>query len=247
MFRAVGVKGQWKKKQKTNDYFFGKADVTLQAPCVKHAVCLLSEKGFNVVVVTCDGSYANQSTADFPHPDNSEKEISFIFDARHLLKCVRNCLGDLKVIRCRGQSREWKNIETLHRIQLQDDLNSSHKITHKHINHAKGKMNVRLAAQTLSNSVADAIDYLREDESHHDFVSNEEECQFIRNTDQLFDLCNSRNPLASGFRSKFNAKNLKSRITLFRKLSNYLMEIEDANVKLFLQGIRKRAEFLKVF
>jgi len=65
----------------------------MQAQLVRHAISLLTEKGFTVHAVTCDGSFTNQSTAQqlgcnvdinglkatFPHPGNREEEINFIF------------------------------------------------------------------------------------------------------------------------------------------------------------------------
>ncbi|GFR90181.1 THAP domain containing 9 [Elysia marginata] len=142
VFMVVGVKGYWKRPI---GYFLGKADGMLQSQLVKHAVCLLSEKGFNVVGVTCDGSYANQATAkvlgcsldvnklksSFIHPEDPAKEIHFIFDAFHLLKCARHCLGDLKVIKFRGHEINWSFIEALHNVQMKDDLHLANKISNK--------------------------------------------------------------------------------------------------------------------
>ncbi|GFR90178.1 THAP domain-containing protein [Elysia marginata] len=114
---------------------------------------------------------------------------------------------------------------------MKDDLHLANKISNKHINYAKAKMNVRLAAQTLSNSVADAIDFMREDEHHPDFINSEATCQFIRNIDQLFNLCNSRNPIANGLKSKVDGVNLKWKTSFFRKLCNYLKELTDKDGK----------------
>ncbi|GFO42518.1 THAP domain-containing protein 9 [Plakobranchus ocellatus] len=111
-FMVVGVKGRWKMPF---GYFLRKAGGEMQGQLVKDAVCLLSEKGFNVIAVTCDGSYANQKIAtllgcsldvnslksSFPHPDDPCKEVFFLFDACHLLKNVRNCIGDLKILKQR--------------------------------------------------------------------------------------------------------------------------------------------------
>ncbi|GFN81277.1 THAP domain-containing protein [Plakobranchus ocellatus] len=96
-FIVVRVKGRWKLPF---GYFLGKAGGEIQGQLVKDAVCLLSEKGFNVIAVTCYGSYANQKTAtlpgcsldvnslksSFPNPDDPCKEVFFSFDACHLLK-----------------------------------------------------------------------------------------------------------------------------------------------------------------
>ena len=61
-------------------------------------------------------------------------------------------------------------------------------------------MNVRLAAQTLSSSVADAIEFL-EASGYPSFVGASATVRFIRKVDRLFDLLNSRNPYGKGFKA----------------------------------------------
>ena len=55
-------------------------------------------------------------------------------------------------------------------------------------------MNVSIAAQTLSASVATAIDFLQDEIDHPEFQGSEASTDFIRKVDQAFDLMNSRNP-----------------------------------------------------
>ena len=56
-------------------------------------------------------------------------------------------------------------------------------------------MKVDLAAQTLSTTVADAIDFLINAEKDPRFHISEARVTFNRNVDKLFDILNSRNPL----------------------------------------------------
>ena len=72
----------------------------------------------------------------------------------------------------------------------------------------KHKMNVKLAAQTLSSSVADAIEFLDSSMKLDQFQGSTGTVKFIRTIDRLFDMLNSRNPMAKGFNSRFE-KNLK--------------------------------------
>ena len=62
-------------------------------------------------------------------------------------------------------------------------------------------MKVSLAAQTLSSSVATAIDYLRDEMRLPDFTGSEATTEFIRIIDRIFDMLNSRNPFAKGSKS----------------------------------------------
>ena len=61
------------------------------------------------------------------------------------------------------------------------------------------KMNVKIAAQTLSRSVADAIEYLMHC-NLPSFAGAEGTICFIRNIDRLFDLLNSKNFFGKGYK-----------------------------------------------
>ncbi|CAB3991299.1 Hypothetical predicted protein [Paramuricea clavata] len=61
-------------------------------------------------------------------------------------------------------------------------------------------MNVRLAAQTLSSSVADAIGFLNLSMKLSEFQNSDGTMKFIRMIDRLFDMLNSRSPLGKGYK-----------------------------------------------
>ena len=60
-------------------------------------------------------------------------------------------------------------------------------------------MNVKVAAQTPSSSVADAKEFLMKSE-YPDFVDAHRVILFIRTVDQLFYVLNSRIPFGKGFK-----------------------------------------------
>ena len=60
-------------------------------------------------------------------------------------------------------------------------------------------MNIRIVAQTLSNSVADAIEYLKLG-GHPSLKNAEGTIEFIRKIDKLFDLLNVKNPFGKGYK-----------------------------------------------
>lgn len=67
----------------------------------------------------------------------------------------------------------------------------THRLTKKHIQWYRNKMNVKLAVQTLSNSVADSIEYL----DRHDrpgFRNSAATTKFIRIVNNLFDISNTK-------------------------------------------------------
>ena len=48
----------------------------------------------------------------------------------------------------------------LHQVQLQEGLKFACKISRKHVEFHRNKMNVKIAAQVMSSSVATAIEFL---------------------------------------------------------------------------------------
>lgn len=66
---------------------------------------------------------------------------------------------------------------------------------------------VNIAAQTISNSVADALEFLNEDQKSQKFKGCEATVKFIRTIDVLFDIMNSRNPWAKNFKAPLRLKN----------------------------------------
>ena len=101
----------------------------------------------------------------------------------------------------------WHNIKSLYDLQKTDSLYLANKISDKHINFSDVKMKVRIVAQTLSSSVATAIDHLRDDLKLPQFQGSEETCHFIRQVDKLFDMLNSKNPFAKGFKVALSDRN----------------------------------------
>ena len=79
-----------------------------------------------------------------------------------MLKLARNALGFMKVfVTPKGGKISWENIEALYKIQQDDILQIGNKLKPKHMRWHKHKMNVSVAAQTLSSSVSSAIMFLR--------------------------------------------------------------------------------------
>ena len=88
-------------------------------------------------------------------------------------------------------------------------------------------MNIRLAAQTLSSSVADAIDFLsQKPDKFSTFSGGHGTVKFIRSIDRLFDMLNSRNPVARGFKTPLSLQNKSIWEEVFRSTANYLMSLK---------------------
>ena len=68
-------------------------------------------------------------------------------------------------------------------------------------------MKVNLAAQSLGSSVADAIDFCRDDLQLDDFKGSEAMVQFICLFDRLFDTRGSHNPFGKGYKAPLKGSN----------------------------------------
>ncbi len=75
----------------------------------------------------------------------------------------------------------------------------ANKLGKAHMNFQKQKMNVKVAAQTLSSPVADAIECLMKS-GNSQFRDAKGTIRFLRVIDQLFDLLNSRSAFSKGFK-----------------------------------------------
>ena len=88
-------------------------------------------------------------------------------------------------------------------------------------------MNVWLAAQTLSSSVATAIDFLWKEVNLLQFEGNETTTDFITKVDMAFVMLNSRNPFAKGFKAAVSLEILSMWMQQCDKLASYLLTLKD--------------------
>lgn len=96
----------------------------------------------------------------FTNPATKE-DCYIFFDMCHMIKLVRNTLGDKKnIFTSTGDVIEWNFIEMLHELQKSEGLVIANKLSNKHVNFQNNRMNVRLAMQVLSESVSKALIFL---------------------------------------------------------------------------------------
>ena len=136
----------------------------------------------------------------FPHPADPSVRIYVVLDACHMLKLLRNCLASYGILFDEtGSKINWNYVEQLHKLQQAEGLRLGNKLRSSHMMWSKQKMKVNIAVQTLSASVADAIEFCRVHLKLYQFAGSEATVRFLRLIDRLFDLLNSRNPLAKGY------------------------------------------------
>lgn len=172
----------------------------------------VNNTGAKVISLTGDGLISNikmvkelgadfdQDKPYFPSPTNSDERIYVIWDPPHMLKLARGCLKTHQLYH-EGKTMHWDFIKRLHEMQQQHNFNLGNKLTQMHLDFHVRPMNVRLAAETISHSVAQCIDQLRED-GYVDFQNSEKTTEFIRHIKNTFNILNFK-PNMSDIGKKF--------------------------------------------
>ena len=138
----------------------------------------LHEVGVKVVGLICDGPschmamlnelgakmHMDELRTHFKHPSNPSQNVYVLLDICHMLKLVRNSFATCTVIKdSTGDLVQWQFIDELHKLQTREGLHLANKLRKTHMQWQTQKMKVNIAAQTLSSSVADAIDFCRQE------------------------------------------------------------------------------------
>lgn len=135
--------------------------------------------------------------------------------------------------------RRRKKVNTISRenlvnLQEEEGLRAGNKLRRAHIDFHKMKMKVALAAQTLSSSTANSIEYCDKYLGLRNFHGSSATVRFIICIDRIFDFLNSRNPLGKGFKAPLRRSNEVFWRESILKEINYLKVITDvAGVSIF--------------
>jgi len=222
-----------------------------KANLLKTILINMHDIGAIVKTLTFDGAASNismarhlgadlySSTPWFSHPSTNE-EICIFLDPAHMVKLIRNTLGDHGVLYdANDNAIEWKYITELVKLQEDEGVHLATKVRRRHINYKKEIMKVRLATQVFSNSVADALFYCKLKK-----IANFEKCEstitFCKNINDIFDFLNTRN-----FLSKLQHKKplyLEHHEDIKQFISSsivYLNAIKDRNHSSILTSPRK--------
>ena len=89
-------------------------------------------------------------------------------------------------------------------------------------------MNVKLASQTLSSVIADAIEFVLVSR-HPSFLGSEATIQLIRFINNLFDMLNSRSPLGKSFKNPLFLSSQLNWENNFNDCIIYLASLKDIN------------------
>ena len=239
VFMLVGLRGHWKCPI---GYVLCEKISTTNLVCLlTKAINLCIQHGIDVHSVTCDGAFSNFSAmkslgCSFDKVENMkthfniesyDKVIYFIPDPCHMLKLARNALCDLGLfIDSQKRFVKWEHITVLQNLQEDIGLKFANKLGNSHINFHRQKMNVKITAQTLSNSVADAIEFLMLS-GHPSFHDAQGTLDFIRTINQLFDLLNSRSPFGKDLKKPLFLNDKIHWFNVIEKSIKYLSNLTD--------------------
>ncbi|KAE9539557.1 hypothetical protein AGLY_004809 [Aphis glycines] len=187
-------------------------DSSILSTLLSTAIIKLHEISIKVWNVTCDDASAN-----------------FML---HLMLAI--CLNK-RLFQSDNGDIKWSYIYLLNTFQNDLGLKFANKLTAQHINYRNSVMKVKLAAQTLSSGVADAIDYLCQ-KGESSFQNSEETVYFIRQIDRLFDILHSRIPFSKRYKSPIHPGNINTIKSVFSDTTNYLKTLKFNGIPLILSG-----------
>lgn len=171
-----------------------------RAVLTKEVIKRINQTGAKIIALTSDGFAGNIATARilgadfsqgkpfFADPDDPTRRIFIMWDPPHMLKLARNCFGSKKLYHI-GRPIEWRYIEDLYKLQQDHVIRYGNKLKYKHMDWKNQKMNVGIATQTLSNSVANGLQQAHDD-GIMGFEGYEATAEYIRLNNNLFDIMN---------------------------------------------------------
>ncbi|KAF2884152.1 hypothetical protein ILUMI_22011, partial [Ignelater luminosus] len=107
--------------------------------------------------------------------------------------------------------------QELNELQEHQQLRLANSLTSNHVNYKNKVINVQLAVQTLSSSVADALEFLQTSK-HSGFQDSDATIEFIRIIDRLF-------PFGKGYKAPIRPSTLNYFEEVFTKTTKYLQSL----------------------
>ncbi|KAK3919777.1 Transposable element P transposase [Frankliniella fusca] len=220
---------------------------------ILECVILVESTGFMVDAVVTDGASWNRSmwkrfgvNEECPtseHPCDETRRLHFISDFPHLLKCMRNCFVDKKVIETAEGSIKLEHWEAVVEADALREIGFKRcpRLTKEHLNpDSWAKMRCSMAWQFWSNSVAAGmLSYrwqdIEDDSKLHDCDPSAEFCKLVNN---LADVMNSRTPKGA---LKLNSPETE----VIEKFLDKLTEMQNLATKK-RQDIERKAELARI-
>lgn len=250
VFMVVALDSSWKLP--VAYYFIKSMTGQERASVVKECLSKLHNIGINITSLTCDGAAANQSMFTelgaslkqdnfqpwFKHPSDNDKTVHIILDICHMLKLLRNTFASQTLIDRNGGEIKWHYIKKLHELQEREGLRAGNRLRKSHIEFHRQKMKVSLAAQTISSSVAKAMEFCQT-QKFEEFDGYQPTIDFLNRFDWLFDILHSRNPFAKNFKAALRMSNRAQWLPFLKDTRDYLLKMTNREGNKMINTNRK--------
>ena len=230
-----------------------------RARLLKRCLALSNDYNIKVHSVTFDGDKINFSAVKhlganmdilskkykpfFLHPTTKEK-VFVLPDRCHTLKNIRNAFEHYGMLfNKEAATISWKYLERLHSIQEAEGSRIGNKVMKKHIKFKENIMNVKLATQTLSRSVADSLLYLKNSKTYgQEFCHVDATAEFCKMVNDSFDVLNCRSRYSRRFESHKVPIDVNTKETLrsyVEEIKTYLLALELENGRTVVRSGRR--------
>lgn len=209
------------------------------ATLLQEVITKITSLGIKVACITFDGLRTNFAACEFLgaslkpnnikpfilNPVNSSK-IHIFIDACHVLKLARNLIAKEENLFNRSNNTiiSWIFFRRLEAHRIKNDF-VCHKLTKKHIQWFRAKMDVRLASETMSRSVANSMEHLM-NEGVKNFQHSQGTIEYIRFVDTFFDIFNSKKEKKSNvFKSPITIASKEKIFEFLNETDTYLRSL----------------------
>lgn len=215
-------------------FLINSLDTQQKAFIINQLFTMLSEIKVEITSLTLDGLKTNISMckflgADFDgeayirDPLNKDRKIYVFLDPAHMMKLCRNRVAKQNLIDGKGRLIKWHYFELLYEAQTNLAWNLGNKLTKAHMQWDKRKMNVQLACETISYSVADSMEFLKQE--CDSFSEVDGTVEFIRTIKDVFNIMNSTKVNSIGFKRPISKENYVEYFTRFEQAIEYIKQL----------------------
>ncbi|XP_074848117.1 DNA transposase THAP9 [Carettochelys insculpta] len=247
---AVGVLGHWRAP--LGYFFVNGTSGRLLAQLLCQAISKLTSIGVTVLSVTSAATAhgvemakslgiridINNMQSTFQHPHHATHQITYFFDACHLLLLIRNVFQCFHRIRFINETAHWQHIVDLVTLPKKELLHISDRLSGSCRNSESCHLRVNYTAQLFSESVSGALESLQL-LGLSSFQNCSGTIKFVRLMSNLFDLFHGRSCFGAGLKGPLSSENYAKINSLLTEVKNVFVALTDTLGRHFLTGKHK--------